>query len=542
VTSLHHNITSAEAFGLIYSDQVTREPVSMPQQKNGLLYTMLAIFMLLAVGMGVAWGIVQSNATANQANLVKAGNDKGVAENAVRALQNEKNSLLEVIGRKDAQDANAVATELTERLDSDRYSDLSDGAKSMELALDKAATDRDMQAGSANQRQVDLQNKINEMEKAIESKDVEITVHQQGREKAETELQKQVASHSENIKNLNNEFNQLRNDYIGLQEEHDTYVTETDRTVLLLENDNREKREAVRALRRRMFEKDDVSFATADGRISHVDQLSKRAHINLGSKDELQVGTTFSVYMSKNNGIGRRDSSDIKASIEVLAVTGPHLAVVRITRQDLDRPVATGDPIYSPIFTAGVQVEIAIAGLIDFDGSPGSDRSELLRMITDRGARVNVQIDDEGNFVDSNGERMSKIDAGDSISEKTRFLVIGDLGKDADEDSKDQTRLKTYAVIQQNTGFLQEQAENYGVYEIGMSAFLEFLGYTKKRTVWRSGQTFVAPQVFLANGSKSSSVSSSIGNRESAGQVSPLFSKRKRPNTASQGAVSGLYK
>ena len=514
----------------------------MPQQKNGLLYTMLAIFMLLAVGMGVAWGIVQSNATANQANLVKAGNDKGAAENAVRALQNEKNSLLEVIGRKDAQDANAVATELTEQLDGERYSDLTEGAKSMELALDKAATSRDMQAGSANQRQLDLQNKIGEMEKAIESKDAEITVHQQGRETAENELQKQVAAHSENIDNLNNQFTQLRKDYIGLQEEHDTYVTQTGRRIELLENDNREKRVAVRALRRRMFEKDDVSFATADGRISHVDQLSRRAHINLGSKDELQVGTTFSVYMAMNSGIGRRDSSDIKASIEVLAITGPHLAVVRITRQDLDRPVATGDPIYSPIFTAGVPVEIAIAGLIDFDGSPGSDRSELLRMITDRGAHVNVQIDDEGNFAASNGERMSKNDASDSISEKTRFLVIADLGKDADEDSKDETRLKTYALIQQNTGFLQEQAENYGVYEIGMSAFLEFLGYTKKRTVWRSGQTFVAPPVFLANGSKSSSVSSSIGNRESAGEVSPLFSKRKRPNTTSQGAVSALYK
>ena len=219
-----------------------------------------------------------------------------------------------------------------------------------------------MQAGSANQRQVDLQKKIDEMENAIESKDKEITEHRQGQADAENELQKRVAAHSENIDNLNKEFTELRNDYTGLQEEHDTYVTKTDRTVLLLENDNREKREAIRALRRRMFEKDDVSFATADGRISHVDQLSKRAHINLGSKDELQVGTTFSVYMSKHNGIGRRDSSDIKASIEVLAVTGPHLAVVRITRQDLDRPVATGDPIYSPIFTAGVPVEIAIAG------------------------------------------------------------------------------------------------------------------------------------------------------------------------------------
>jgi hypothetical protein len=511
----------------------------MSQQKNGLLYTMLAIFMLLAVGMGVAWGLTHSSAKAAQAALVQARSDKGVADTAVRRLQNEKTRLLEVIGREGDQDAETIATELAARLNEERFSTLTEGSKSLELALDKAATDRDMQAGSANQRQVDLRNKIGEMETAIERKNEVITVHQQGREMAEKEMQQQAADHSENIENLNNQFAQLRKDYIGLQEEHDTYVTETDRTVLLLENDNREKREAVRTLRRNLFEKDDVSFATADGLISHVDQISERAHINLGSRDELQVGTTFSVYMSTNNGIGRRDSSDIKASIDVLAIKGPHQAVARITRQDLDRPIASGDPIYSPIFTAGVPVEIAIAGLIDFDGSPGSDRAELLRMITDGGAHMSVQIDDEGNFASRNGETMSQKDASDRISEKTRFLIIADLGKNADENSKDETRLATYREMQLNAGVLQRQAENHGVYEIGLSAFLEFLGYTKKRTVWRAGQTFTSP---LANGARSTSVRSSIGNRQSSAVISGLFSKRKRPNTTSQGAVSELYK
>jgi len=510
----------------------------MSQEKNGLLYTMLAIFMLLAVGMAVAWGLTQSGATADQAELMQARSDKTAAEKTVRELLNEKTRLLEVIGREGDQDAETVATELAARLNEERFSDLTEGSKSLERALDKAATSHDMQAGSANQRQVDLQNKTVEMEIAIESKNEEITVHQEGREKAEKELQKQAAAHSENIENLNNEFNLLRETYTGLQEEHNTYVTETDRTILLLENDNREKRAAVRALRQKLFEKDDISFATADGLISYVDQISGRAHINLGLKDELQVGTTFAVYMSTNNGIGRRDSSDIKASIEVLAITGPHQAVTRITRQDLDRPIASGDPIYSPIFTAGLPVEIAIAGLIDFDGSPGSDRAEFLRMITDRGAHVSVQINDEGNFAARNGETMSQKEATDSISEKTRFLIIADLGKNADEDSKDETRLATYRQMQLNAGVLQRQAENHGVYEIGLSAFLEFLGYTKKRTAWRAGRTFTAR---LANGARSTSVRSSIGNRQSSAVISRRFSKRKRPNTTSQGAVSELY-
>lgn len=507
-------------------------------QKNTGTVIFLAIFMVLTIAIGILWGVSHSDASAKLADLNQARKDKTDAEATIRKLNQEKQALLELIGREGEGDAAAVSTELTAKLQTARMGDLTNSARSMELALDNAATSRDMQAGAANSRQVDLQNKIDELQATIASKDDEIATHREGREKAELELSEQQARHSEEIERLDQENGEVRSTLRDVQEQYDNLVTETDRTIALLNNDNREKRAAVRALRRRLFEKDDVSFATADGFISSVDQISQRVYINLGLKDELQIGTTFSVYMAAHNGIGRRDSSDIKASIEVIAVSGPHIAEARITHQDIDRPVAMGDPIYSPIFTAGLPVEVAIAGLIDFDGSPGTDRDELLRMITDRGAKVTVQVNDDGQFINREGESMSEQEATNAVSETTRFLVIADLGKDVDEEQVNETRLLTFREIQRNTGLLQRQAENHGVYEIGLSAFLEFLGYTRKRTAWRAGQTFKAD---LPNGAASRAVGAATGNRDSTGTVSRKYTGRRRHSNTSQGAVSKLY-
>lgn len=510
----------------------------MSQQKNGSIF-LAAFFMVVSVAGGIIWGVSHSKSSASLTELDAARNEATSAKDSVRKLTAEKTALLTLIGREGETNTETVTTEIGTKLSGARLSTLTNGANSLETAVDKAATDRDIQAGAANSRKIDLQNKIAELAETIASKDQEISVHQEGREKAELELQQQAARHRENIVNLRNEFVELQATLRQTQTDFNKELTEARRLNDILREENREKRQAVRSLRRRLFEKDDVSFATADGIVSSVDQISGRVYINLGRKDELQEGTTFSVYMASHNGIGRRNSSDIKASIEVVAISGPHLAEAKITHQDLDRPIAKGDPIYSPIFTVGLPVEVAVAGLIDFDGSPGSDRDELLRMITDRGAIVNVQVNDEGEFMTRSGEPMTEQEASDSITETTRFLVIADLGKNADEDSTNDVRLKTYRQMQKNTGVLQRQAENHGVYEIGLSAFLEFLGYTRKRTAWRAGQTFDAK---LANGAKSPSVNTPAGHRVSTGATSARYSNRRQPSPTTQGQVSALYK
>lgn len=509
----------------------------MSQQSNGTLYFILAFFMVLAVGMGVAWAMSSSSATATSEALAQANSDKSEADAAVRRLNEEKATLLNLIGH--GGEVGTVASEIQAKLESPRFNRLTDGATGLEPALDNAGKDRDSQAAAAISRQEDLQQKNDELRRVIESKDAEIQVHKDAREMAELERQKQDAIHAERIDQIQEQFEKLRVTFENAQRAHSTYFTESERRLSFLENDVREKRLAIQALRNKLFKQEDISFATPDGVISSVDQVNGFAYVNLGRKDEVRVGTTFSVYVPAHGGIGRRNTRDIKASIEIVDVMGPHLSEALITHQDLERPIANGDPIYSPIFTAGLPVEVAIAGLIDFDGSPGSDRAELLRMIVDQGARVAVQVSDNGEFITQSGEPMNDEEAENSISEQTRFLIIADLGEDASANTKDETRLATYREIQLKAGRLQQQAENHGVYEISLATFLEFLGYTRKRVAWRAGQSFSVP---LVNGAKSRSVDASAGSRVSLGKVSDLYSSRRLPQTTSQGAVSQLYK
>ncbi len=517
----------------------------MSQQNGFLTYGVLSFFIVMTVVLGAVTAIRHSTATQLESELRQASRDREDAETALRREQDKVATLLTIIGQEGAEVGqlgdpapNTVAGSILRKIQSPRVTDESAAASSLEAALDKAVTDRDVEAIAALSRRLDLQNYITEMQEALAAKDEEIATQQAGREKAEADLRKALEDHTEKLASINRQFTQTRNELNELQIEYADYRESIQRELARLEADNSDKRQALLALRKELFRQQDISFATPDGIVASVDQPQLLAYINLGSADGLREGTTFSVYTSDNRGVGRRNTDDIKGRIEVVDIMEPHLARASITYQDPARPVAKGDPIYSPVFTSGVPMEVAIAGLIDFDGSPGSDREELLKLITAQGARVAVQVDDNGNFVDGSGEILTEQEARGSITPATRFLIIGDLGEDASDDSKDEKRLTTYRQIQTNTKELRRQAENHAVFEVGLPAFLEFLGYTRKRQLFRSGEVFPRP---LANGGRSQSVDAPLGNRESSAVISGAFSRRRSARRTSLGHVSGIY-
>ncbi len=517
----------------------------MSQQNNGLIYTMLAIFMLLAGGLGAVAAMRHSTASQTESELAQIRRDKTQAEDALRKEQDKVNTLLKLIGREGGdvgvlgdQNTNTVAGAIEAKIQGPRLTDNSQAATSLENAVEKAATDRDIQKTAAVRRQEDLQQHIDELARVVESKDGEITVQREGREKAEADLLEKEQRHAEQLADINNQFKELQAELDRVRTEYTEYEHNSESERALLEQDNRDQREALLTLRQELFEKDDVSFANEDGIISSVDQGQLLAYINLGKADGLREGTTFSVYIASHGGIGRRNTDDIKASIQVVGIMDAHLSKARITYQDAGRPIAKGDPIYSPTFTSGLPMEVAITGLIDFNGSPGSDRDELISLISQQGARVSVQVNDDGNFMTERGEAMSEDEATEAISHTTRFLIIGDLGEDADGESKDKKRLDTYQAIQLKSALLQRKAENHGVYEVGLATFLEFLGYTRQHQVFRAGQIY--PR-HLANGARSTSTKARVGSRHSSAAISPLFSKRRRTRTPSIGHVSKLY-
>ena len=353
----------------------------------------------------------------------------------------------------------------------------------------------------------------------------------------EEELRNMEALHGEQLRARDKQIDELK---ITVREEQDKFTTlqtQSSREIEELKNDIIEKRIALTELRKKARELEDQSFEREDGRLVFVDQSSLTGSIDLGSRDELRVGTTFSVYKKNNSGVGRRSNEDIKGKIEVIQITGDHNAVVRIVDQLPGDPLAKEDPIYSPIFASGQKLEIAVAGLVDSDGSPLADRDEFIRLVNGANAKIVIQISDDAKLVDQDLNELTEADPiATLITEKTRFLIIGDLG--TSNQTQDSVKQALYQKMQLNASKMDNAALNHGVYVISLSNFLEWIGYSRKNIAFKPGDKFPG---FLTNGGLSSTVSGKPRPQPSPATVSGIFSKPGRKPQASNGAVSGLY-
>ncbi len=506
------------------------------KDSNGLVIS-LSIFVLLTVGLGVAWYMTWAHSTDLQTQLTASKKAEGESKGIIIDKDTQLNVLKQVIGHGNPESptdevVTGVRTEIAALA-----GDGSASALSLEPALIKNTTDRDINIAAATERGI-LAQTIAEEKKAAEDRHVTTMNSMQTQVSAkEEELRNMEALHGEQLRARDKQIDELK---ITVREEQDKFTTlqtQSSREIEELKNDIIEKRIALTELRKKARELEDQSFEREDGRLVFVDQSSLTGSIDLGSRDELRVGTTFSVYKKNNSGVGRRSNEDIKGKIEVIQITGDHNAVVRIVDQLPGDPLAKEDPIYSPIFASGQKLEIAVAGLVDSDGSPLADRDEFIRLVNGANAKIVIQISDDAKLVDQDLNELTEADPiATLITEKTRFLIIGDLG--TSNQTQDSVKQALYQKMQLNASKMDNAALNHGVYVISLSNFLEWIGYSRKNIAFKPGDKFPG---FLTNGGLSSTVSGKPRPQPSPATVSGIFSKPGRKPQASNGAVSGLY-
>lgn len=504
------------------------------QNNTGMVIT-LACFVLLSVILGVFTWLTVSHNDQLQAQLNDKTKEATDAAAAYRDQDTQVQVLKTLIGRPGETDE-VVAGMQTTMTTLAAAADGSAVQPNLDGALTKTATDRDVQAYSASDRLTQLNQKTQELQQTIERKDAEIKSHQDAAAKSEATLRQKETQHSEELASRQQQIDELREERNQLQAEYNTYKAQKSREIEDLLADISQKRNAIVVLRQKLFEQEDLSFDKADGAISFVDQNKLICFVDLGERDELQIGTTFSVYTKSNNGVGRRNTEDVKGKIEIVSIMGPHLAQARIVQQDLGRPIAALDPIYSPLFSSGQELQVAVAGMLDFDGNPGSDMDEFRRIVNQARAHISVQTNEVGDLIDEDRNALQPDDLKTRITEKTRFLIIGDTGESSD--TQDPVKQAIYRKIQQNADRMKESALSNGVYVISLGSFLEYIGYSRKRLAWSPTEPFPGK---LSNGAKSSSVNAGLGSRESSAAISGAFSSRKKVNATSTGHVSGLY-
>jgi hypothetical protein len=150
------------------------------------------------------------------------------------------------------------------------------------------------------------------------------------------------------------------------------------------------------------------------GSVTFVDQGLRTVWINLGRADALDRQIRFSVYSADAMDLGK---AQIKATVEVTAITGDHEAEARIIDDKVADPILPGDRVFTRLWSPGDRQHFALAGVMNIDGDGRNAVAVVRNLIRGNGGDVDCWMDESGN---KNGE----------VTFKTRWLVRGDDPKD----------------------------------------------------------------------------------------------------------------
>ena len=492
----------------------------------------LAVFILFSVVFAVGWYFARSESQTNSDALVTAQNKAQNLETDLKGTLEEVRTLKALIGRGENEDVGVGESASSDTINGsitkymqENMADGTDNPGNLEGVLTRTFNSNNKNIQSANDRQQQLALRTDEYQQMVASKDGEIVQIDEALKQAKMQLQQQEINHSEELAQREAQITALSQEKTAVESELAALRVDTQRRIDDLSGDIAQKRQAIIELRRQVVESQDLSFATADGMITSVDQPDLKCYINLGEADGLRTGITFSVYNQNNSGVGRNNTGEIKGKIEIVDILGPHRAQANILMQKDDQPVAPDDQIYSPVFQSGQALEIVVAGVVSQDGL---DREQFRRLVTAAGASIVAEVDGEGQFADGKGNVIQKEDAAARINSGTRFLVIAGQGNLDTEDTDVQIRSQA---IRTSTEVLKDKALNLGIQEIGLSTFLEHIGYSRKQLSWSSESQQPFPRKRTTQ----------KGQTYSSGQVSGLYSDRKKANTESSGQTSGVY-
>lgn len=222
------------------------------------------------------------------------------------------------------------------------------------------------------------------------------------------------------------------------------------------------------------------------GQILELDRTGHNVFVSLGKADALKPQATFSVYQKPHGGLGKGSakgqigSEDIKGAIEISRVLGPHLSQARITRENLYRPLAKGDPIYSPLWSSGLGEAYSLVGIIDLDRDGKDDRDLLFQSIAANGAVVDNDVDAKGIL-----RIYGKIEKEPRLSAKTKFVVIGRIPEVATAPAADRPALVQMHALLDN---LRNAAREHGVRVVSLGDFLNYIGYTAQKRLVAPGE------------------------------------------------------
>ncbi|MEM9586145.1 MAG: hypothetical protein AAGA03_02595 [Planctomycetota bacterium] len=307
----------------------------------------------------------------------------------------------------------------------------------------RAATDR------YDKSNKDLEKKTKEAESDVAIARAAQKTAEENLRKANKDLETARAEFTKDRDRMNTDMEETRTKMVQLSKEFQKYRDDTGRQIADLNRDKAQFLITISEQRKEIDRLRNEGFETTQGMISYVAPGQNMVTLNLGSADDLRRGVRFGVV---DNSATRIKDAKVKATIEVVRVLDAHIAEARVTaRPEIRDPIISGDKIYSPFWSPGRSVKIALAGLIDLDGDGIQDNAAVEGMIQAAGAVVH------------RGELDSSV----------RFLVTGDapeIGAATDGDDADVAGAAALGNLKENA------------YQLGLT----ILPYTKMKEFLRT--------------------------------------------------------
>jgi hypothetical protein len=200
-------------------------------------------------------------------------------------------------------------------------------------------------------------------------------------------------------------------------------------------------------------------------KITSINGAGDMPYINIGSADNLRRGVTFGIYGKGPDG---RPLKEPKGRLEVLRITGEHLAQARITDLKDERrdPVMVGDFVYNPAWNSNLKQHVAIIGTIDLTADGQDSIQEFMRNLKNQNVEVDAWMD----------MKTKKLNG--SVTRQTDMLIVGaypDFGVGVVKEGDPTTEAKNETVKAMQK--VQDDAEKLGVRVVRLNSFLEMSGY-----------------------------------------------------------------
>jgi len=134
-------------------------------------------------------------------------------------------------------------------------------------------------------------------------------------------------------------------------------------------------------------------FALVDGNIIEIRPTAGEVVIDLGRRDKVVLGQTFSVYRDgadKSPDLDSGEYNDGKAVIEIVDIR-PDTSRARIVRESRGNPIVRGDIIANPVYDPKKEYTFVVYGQFDAnqDGMATSlETAELAALIQNWGGTV----------------------------------------------------------------------------------------------------------------------------------------------------------